>query len=153
MKYLALDVGDKRVGVACGDSGVRIATPLEVLKRVSPEQDARALAKLVHDYDADHLIVGLPRNMDGSVGAQAEAVIAYAESIAAAIQLPLTLWDERLSTVEATRRTHESGGRGKKSRQTLDAIAAALILQDYIDSQLDSSADREDRDSDDLDDH
>jgi putative holliday junction resolvase len=150
MKYLALDVGDKRVGVACGDSDVRIATPLEVLTRVSPEQDARALAKLARDYDAEHLIVGLPRNMDGTLGPQADAVIAYAEWIAATIKLPVTLWDERLSTAEASKRMYDGGGRGKKSRRTLDAIAAALILQDYLDSHADANTEREDSHNDDF---
>ncbi|MEW5721451.1 MAG: Holliday junction resolvase RuvX [Chloroflexota bacterium] len=139
MKYLGLDVGDRRVGVACGDSEVRIATPLEVVARGTIEQDARALAKIVRDYDAEQLIVGLPRNMDGTQGAQADAVIAYAEKIAHALNLPLTLWDERLSTVEATKRAHETGARGKKSRRGLDAIAAAVILQDFLDSQSGSA--------------
>lgn len=136
MKYLGLDIGDKRVGVACGDAEVRIATPLQVIARGTIEQDARALAQIAREYDAAHLIVGLPRNMDGTQGAQANAVIAYAQNIARALDLPLTLWDERLTTVEATRRTHETGARGKKSRRNLDAIAAAVILQDFLDSQL-----------------
>jgi putative holliday junction resolvase len=134
VKYIGLDIGDKRVGVACGDAEVRIATPLEVIARGSIEQDARALAKIAHDYDVEQLVVGLPRNMDGTQGAQADAVIAYAEKIAQAIHLPLKFWDERLSTVEATRRTHETGAHGKKSRRGLDAIAAAVILQDFLDS-------------------
>jgi putative Holliday junction resolvase len=135
VKYIGLDVGNKRVGVACGDSEVRIATPLGVITRVSIEQDACALAKIAREYDVTQLIVGLPRNMDGTQGAQADAVIAYAEKIAQVINLPLTLWDERLSTVEATKRTHETGARGKKSRRGLDAIAAAVILQDFLDSR------------------
>lgn len=143
MKYLGLDIGDRRVGVACGDAEVRIATPLDVITRVSVELDARVLAKIARDYDAEQLIVGLPRNMDGTQGAQADAVIAYAEKIAHALRLPLTLWDERLSTVEATRRTHETGARGKKSRCHLDAIAAAVILQDFLDSQISVTGDRE----------
>jgi putative Holliday junction resolvase len=135
VKYIGLDIGDKRIGVACGDSEVRIATPLEVIARGSIEQDVRALAKIAREYDVAQLIAGLPRNMDGTQGIQAGAVIAYAEKIARAINLPLTFWDERLSTVEATQRAHETGARGKKSRRTLDAIAAAVILQDYLDSQ------------------
>jgi putative Holliday junction resolvase len=130
-----LDLGDRRVGVACGDAEVRIATPLDVIVRGTLEQDVRALAQIAREYDAAQLIVGLPRNMDGTQGAQADAVIAYAEKIARALNLPLTLWDERLTTIEATRRTHETGARGKKSRRNLDAIAAAVILQDFLDSQ------------------
>ena len=135
VKYISLDIGDRRVGVACGDAEVRIATPLEVIARGSIEQDTRTLAKIAHDYDVEQLIVGLPRNMDGTQGAQADAVIGYAEKVAQALHLPLTFWDERLSTVEATKRTHETGTRGKKSRRGLDAIAAAVILQDFLDSQ------------------
>ena len=135
VKYIGLDIGDKRIGVACGDSDVRIATPLDVFARGSVEEDARALAKIAHEYDVAQLIVGLPRNMDGTQGAQAASVVAYAEKIARAINLPLTLWDERLTTLEATQRTHETGARGKKSRRNLDAIAAAVILQDFLDTQ------------------
>jgi len=138
MKYLCLDIGDKRIGVACGDTEVRIATPVTVLPRGSLAQDARALAHLVRAYEATHLIVGLPRNMDGTQGEQAEAVQAYARTLAQAVGLPLTFWDERLSTVEATRRVQGTGARGKKSRRHLDAIAAAVILQDFLDSQPDS---------------
>lgn len=134
MKYLGLDIGDKRVGVACGDTDVRIATPIGILARSSLAQDARALAKMVRGYGAEHLIVGLPRNLDGTSGAQAQGVTAYAQALAQIIGLPLTFWDERLSTAEATRRVQATGARGKKSRRHLDAIAAAVILQDFLDS-------------------
>lgn len=136
MKYLGLDIGDKRIGIACGDTEVRIATPIGVLVRGTLAQDTRALARLVRAYDVAHLVIGLPHNMDGSQGAQAEAVKAYAHALAGAVGLPLTFWDERLSTAEATQRVHASGARGKKSRRHLDAIAAAVILQDFLDSQV-----------------
>ena len=144
MKYLCLDVGDRRVGVAFGDSDLRIATPVDVLTRVSIHQDARAIADLVRNYDATQLLIGLPRNMDGTQGAQAESVIEYAEEISDAIHVPVSFWDERLTTVEATRRTQEtqeltqkprSVRHGKKIKRTLDAIAASVILQDFLDSQ------------------
>jgi putative Holliday junction resolvase len=135
VKYICLDIGDRRVGVACGDAEVRIATPLQVLTRASIEQDAQTIGELARKYDAAQLIVGLPRNMDGTQGAQAQAAMAYAEKIARGLNLPLTLWDERLSTLEATKRTQETGARGKKSRRALDAIAAAVILQEFLDSQ------------------
>ncbi len=135
MKYLGLDIGDRRIGVAFGDSDLGIATPVDVITRQSWERDAQALANFVREYDAAQLIVGLPRNMNGSQGAQAESVIAYADDIANVLAVPVVLWDERLSTVEATARAHATGARGKKSRRGLDAIAAAVILQDYLDSQ------------------
>jgi putative Holliday junction resolvase len=139
MKFLGLDIGDRRIGIAHADSEVRIATPVAVVERVSLQRDVRAIGDLARKYEAAQLIVGLPRNMDGTSGAQAEAVIAYAEKIAHAVNLPVVFWDERLSTVEATRRAHETSApaqrrRRKKSRHTLDAIAAAVILQDYLDA-------------------
>ena len=144
MKFLGLDVGDRRVGVAFGDSELRLATPVDVITRATIDADARAIGKFAREYDAAQLIVGLPRNMDGTSGAQAGSVTSYAERIAQAGNLPLVFWDERLTTVEATRRTHEAGAsarsmrslrRGKNSRRGLDAIAAAVILQDYLDGQ------------------
>jgi putative holliday junction resolvase len=133
MRYLGLDVGDRRIGVAFGETEVRMATPVQVIVRASPEQDARAIAKLVGEYAAEQIVVGLPQNMDGTQGAQAELVRVFAEQVAPIVKLPVWFWDERLTTVEATRRIHETGARGKKSRRALDAIAAAVILQDFLD--------------------
>lgn len=135
MKYLALDVGDRRIGVAIGGSDLRIATPIDVIERRTLEQDTHAFTEIAAKYSVDQLIVGLPRNMDESVGPQAESVRAYAEKIARALSLPLTLWDERLTTIDASARIASTGAHGKKSRRTLDAIAASVILQDYLDSQ------------------
>jgi putative Holliday junction resolvase len=143
MKFLGLDVGNRRVGVAFGDSDLRLATPVDVIARTSIVRDVRVIGQFVHEYDAARLIVGLPRNMDGTRGPQAEAVTHYAERIAGALNVPVVFWDERLTTVEATRRTQEAGTarstagrsrRAKKSRGGLDAIAAAVILQDYMDN-------------------
>ena len=138
MKYLCLDVGDRRVGAAIGDDQIRIATPLEVIERRSIEQDVRAVGNLAKKFSADALVVGLPRNMDDSLGAQAVSVRAYAEKITAALGLPLTYWDERLTTVEASGRVHASGARdaSRKSRKSLDAIAASVILQDFLDEPV-----------------
>jgi putative pre-16S rRNA nuclease len=135
VKYMALDVGDRRVGAAVGDSDLRIATPIDVIERKSPEQDARIFGELASKYGVGRLIVGLPRNMDETVGPQAESVRAYGEKIAQWLNLPLTLWDERLTTIDAAARLASSGAHGKRSRRTLDAIAASVILQDYMDSQ------------------
>lgn len=143
MKFLGLDVGNRRVGIAFGDSELRLATPVNVFDRATILEDMRVIGQYVHEYDAVRLIVGLPRNMDGTHGTQAGAVTRYAERIAGALSLPVIFWDERLTTVEATRRTREAAGakqsmrgdrRSKKSRFGLDAIAAAVILQDYIDN-------------------
>ncbi len=135
MKFLGLDIGDHRVGVAFGDSELRLATPVDVFQRASMVEDVETIGKFAREYEAERLIVGLPRNMDGTTGAQAEAVTFYAGQIARALNLPIIFWDERLTTVEATRRTQETGRRGRKARRGLDAIAASVILQDYLDGQ------------------
>jgi putative holliday junction resolvase len=135
MKYLGLDVGDRRIGIAFGDSELRMTTPVDVIIRATLERDVQAIAEFAKRYDVEHIVVGLPRNMDGTEGAQAESVIAFAKKIAQMISVPQIFWDERLSTVEATQRSHATGAHGKKARRNLDAIAAAVILQDFLDSQ------------------
>ena len=135
MKLLGLDVGDRRVGVAFGETNLRLATPINVIVRGTLDQDVRRLEKLVKEYEPDRLIVGLPKNIDGSVGGQADSTVSYAEQLGQAVHLPVIFWDERLSTMEATRRTLEAGGHGRKPRRALDAIAALVILQDYMDAQ------------------
>ncbi len=135
MKFIGLDVGDKRIGVAFGDSEIRLATPVAVFARQSVDEDARTIAHYLREYDAAQWIVGLPRNMNESQGFQAEAVTRYAAEIAQRIHSHPVFWDERLSTVEAARRMQDAAPRRKKSRAALDAIAAAVILQDYLDHQ------------------
>ncbi len=134
MKFLALDFGDKRIGLAVGDSTMKMATPLDVIQRTSLLQETEALAQVVRNYDIDELVVGIPRNTDLTFGSQAEAARAYAQEVAAKLGLRVEFWDEHLTTAEATRRQHETGARGKKARRNLDAIAAAVILQDFLDS-------------------
>lgn len=137
MKLIGLDVGDRRIGLAFGDTDLRMATPLDVIVRTSLEQDATFIGRIVRDYNAETIVVGLPRNMNGTIGEQARITQSFAARLGQSTKIPVVFWDERLSTHEATRRLHESEGRrGKKSRRGLDAIAAAVILQDYLDSQV-----------------
>jgi putative holliday junction resolvase len=143
VKLIGLDVGDRRVGTAFGDTSLRLATPMTVVERSSIEDDARAIANLAREFDAELVIVGLPRNMDGSIGPQAAATLAFVDAIAPSVPVPMQMWDERLSTVEAAQRRPPSGSsnapargaRRKKVRPNLDAHAAAVILQDYMDDQ------------------
>ncbi len=123
---------------------MRLATPVDVFVRSGLEDDARRIGEYARDYAVDRLVAGLPRNSDGTLGPQAEAARAFAEQVAGAIALPLVLWDEHLTTVEASRHTPVSPPRGHavpgrrrrhKARRTLDAVAAAVILQDYMNAQ------------------
>ncbi len=143
--------------MAFGDSGLVMATPLEVIERVSYEQDAARINAIIREYDAELIIAGLPRNMDGSTGPQAQSTQAYVERVKPLLRVPVQFWDERLTTVEASQRQQSSPTgqgtlsgrmpsghgtrRGKKSRRGLDAIAAAVILQDYLDAQTNQAQD------------
>lgn len=131
-RLLGLDVGDRRIGVAVSDPTGSLATPVEVYHRRDRASDVRHVLTLVRDLEVSGIIVGLPKNMDGSEGLQAEKTRDFAASLADA-GLVVSLWDERLSTVEATRRLVEAGRKGKSIRQRIDSEAAALILESYLD--------------------
>ena len=135
MRVLSLDVGDKRIGVAISDPSQVLARSLKVIQRSSRQDDFAAVAQLVKEYEVERVVVGYPRSLDGTVGGQAEKVERYAEGLAEALDVPVLLWDERFSTVSAERLMREAGLRGKKQRERVDAVAAAVILQDYLDSR------------------
>jgi putative Holliday junction resolvase len=136
MTYLALDVGARRIGVAVGSSEMRLATPLRVIKRGTIEQDATRLRAIAELYDAEQLVIGLPRELDGSVGAQAQLVTEYGELLKEGLAMPFEFFDERYSTSEALARQRAAGVSDKQGRATIDAVAAAVILQDFFDSML-----------------
>jgi len=135
MRVLALDVGDKRIGVAISDPGQVLARSLKVIQRGSRQEDFAAVARLVEEYEVETVVVGYPWSLDGKAHAQAEKVERYATSLAESLTVPMLLWDERFSTVSAERLMREAGLRGKKKRERVDAVAAAVILQDYLDSR------------------
>ncbi len=135
MRILALDVGDKRIGVAISDPSQLLARSLKVIQRGSRQEDFAAVARLVEEYEVEKVVVGYPRSLDGTVGEQADKVERYAAGLAKAMDVPLVLWDERFSTVSAEKLMREAGSRGKKRRERVDAVAAAVILQDYLDSR------------------
>jgi putative Holliday junction resolvase len=140
MRVLALDVGDKRIGVAISDPTQTLARSLGVIERASCQKDFAAIAGLVEQYEVETVVVGYPRSLDGTTGQQAQKVeqfvIGLAEVLSSAKDhVPVLVRDERLSTVSAQRLMKEAGLPGKKKRERLDAAAAAVILQDYLDSK------------------
>jgi putative Holliday junction resolvase len=140
VRLLALDVGDRRVGVAVSDPSGLIATPLAVIHRASKVQDFAKVAQFVREQDATGVVVGHPLNADGSEGPQARRVERYAAALAEALHgqgldVALVLWDERLSTVQAQEAMITSGRKARDRRRRIDAVAAAVILQDYLDVQ------------------
>jgi putative Holliday junction resolvase len=135
MRVLALDVGDKRIGVAISDPSQVLARSLKVIQRGSRQEDFAAVARLVEEYEVEKVVVGYPLSLDGKAHAQAKKVERYATGLAESLTVPMLLWDERFSTVIAERLMREAGLRGKKRRKGIDAVAAAVILQDYLDSR------------------
>lgn len=131
-KALGLDFGEKRVGVAVSDSLGIAATPLEVIEGKSPEQVAQRVATLAKDRGVSLLVVGLPVNMDGSEHRSAPQIRARADLCARKCALPVEYVDERLTTVEAGRRLWEAGLTHKGRKERVDRVAAALILQSWL---------------------
>jgi putative Holliday junction resolvase len=129
---LALDVSKRALGVAGADPGWRLATPLVTIRRRRFAQDLERLESIMRERAAGALVVGWPLNMDGSEGPRCEAVRAFARSLEAALGLPILLWDERLTTFAAEEAAARAGLRGKKRAGMLDALAAAALLQDFL---------------------
>ena len=133
MRILALDVGERRIGVAVSDPTGLIARPLAILMRKGDDADIKAIAELVRDHEVERIIAGLPLSLDGSCGPQAEKVRQFTARMAQALVVPLELCDERFSTVVARQYRLESGVGKKKRRAPDDDAAAAVILQSYLD--------------------
>ncbi len=128
-----LDFGEKTIGVAISDLRRQVGNPLETLRRVKFTQDAAKLLALLATRGAHGIILGLPLNMDGSEGPRAQATRAFARNLAALTDLPITYWDERLSTVAATRALLEADASRKRRKEVIDAVAAGFILQGALD--------------------
>jgi len=133
-RLLALDVGERRVGVAVSDPMGWLARPLTIIHRRSKKEDFAAIARLVEEQQAVAVVVGYPLNMDGSVGPQARRVARYAAALERELPVPVILWDERLSSEEAAERLRSVAGSRRRRRKYLDDAAAAVILQEYLDS-------------------
>ena len=138
MRSLALDVGDRRVGVAVSDEAGLLATPLAVIRRTSKADDFRKIARLVREQRGDRLVVGHPLNADGSAGPQARRVERYAADLSEALELDglslrVIMWDEYGSTQRAQQLMIGAGRGARHRKQRIDAAAAAVILQDYLD--------------------
>lgn len=134
MRILGLDIGDKRIGVALSDDLGITAQALEVIER-QEEKEMEHLRSLVERYGVSRVVVGLPKNMDGSLGPQGQKVLAYAEELERRLPVAVVLWDERLTTVEAEKHLIRGDTSRRRRRKVIDKIAAALILQSYLDAR------------------
>jgi putative Holliday junction resolvase len=132
VRYLAVDLGAKRTGLAAGDDVTRLVQPVEVLQVPRGPALRDALAKAVDRHGPDAIVLGLPINMDGTEGGAAKDVRAFGEALAARTKLPVHLQDERLTSFEADSRMAQSGRTHRQKKELRDAIAAAAILEDFL---------------------
>lgn len=135
---MSLDVGDKRIGVALSDPTGIIASPLTTIQRVAERTDLERIVDLAREHSVERIVVGLPRTLRGELGPQAQKVMRFADNLAKVVDVPVVYWDERHSTVDAER-IIRSRKRGRGGRERIDEIAAAVILQSYLDSLHPSS--------------
>ncbi len=133
MRILALDVGEKRIGIALSDALGWTAQGLESYTRIKKSDDYLHISGLISKHQATLCLIGLPKNMDGSIGFQAERVQAFANELNEVISVPIEFWDERLSTASARRTLIEANVSRKKRKNVIDKIAAVNILQGYLD--------------------
>ena len=133
MRAIGVDLGSKRVGVALSSGS--LATPYEVIARTGTRsKDHRRIGELVEEAGADVVVVGLPLSLDGSIGPAAQRAIDEAAELAEALDVPVETWDERLSTVSAERSLMEQNLRAPARRRVVDKVAAAVILQSWLDA-------------------
>ena len=129
---MSVDLGKARTGIAVSDSSESFAFPKQVITEYSEEKLVAKVVSAAKEYGAELIVAGLPKNMDGSEGFRAEECRATAKKIAKASGIEVILWDERCTTVSAHTFLNMNDTRGKKRKQTVDAVAATIILEDYL---------------------
>lgn len=140
-RFLGLDVGDRRIGVALSDESATLAGGLETLERVGPKKDVRTVADLAREHAVVEIVVGLPKSLDGSLGPQAQKVLEFIEALRARVKVPVVLWDERFTTLMAQQVLIEADVSRRKRRDFVDKVSAVLILQNYLDYRKLAGAD------------
>ncbi len=135
MAILGLDYGEKRIGVALANGEGFLAIPMTVIERTGEKADLDKVLALTEEYGVEQIVVGLPRSLDGSIGRQAEEVLAFTTALSQHIKIPVDTWDERFSTVEAESLLLDAGMKREKRKGHRDAMAAAIILQGYLDNK------------------
>ena len=131
---LALDFGRARIGVAISDDLHLLAHPLETIP--AKQRPESRIAKIVQDRNVDHVVAGVPRQMNGQLGIAATEVLQFVEKLRALLPCPIVTWDERLTTVAAHRALRDAGKKTRQTRDYVDQVAAQMILQSYLDSRV-----------------
>ncbi|UCC91140.1 MAG: Holliday junction resolvase RuvX [Dehalococcoidia bacterium] len=134
-RSLGLDIGDKRIGVALSDPQGILASPLTIITRQNETADIEAIINITSQHQVERVVVGLPRSMDGSLGKQAEKVEAFVQKLSSQTKVPVEFRDERLSTVSARRLMQAAYAKKPRKKALDDAVAAAIILQGYLDEE------------------
>ena len=133
MRIMSLDVGSRTIGIACSDALLMTAQGIETIRRTSLEKDFNRLQELIAEYEVHELVVGMPKNMNGTKGERAEKTEEFVEKMKEVIDLPVSYWDERLSTVIAERQLIAADVSRKKRKSVIDKMAAVVILHGYLD--------------------
>ena len=132
MRIMSMDIGSRTIGIAISDELGITAQGLKTIKRRSMEEDLKEISIIIAQFKIDRIVVGLPKNMDGTIGKQAELVLQWIKTAQEKINTPVETWDERLSTVEASKILLEADLSRKKRKGVIDKVAAVLILQGYL---------------------
>jgi len=130
---MALDIGDRRIGVALSDPLQILASPLQTIVRTSDESALLEITKLVDKHGVEKLIIGMPYSLDGTIGPQAEKVLSFKDKVSTQLNIEIVLQDERLSSVTADMKLKETRKKSARLKDKIDAAAAAVILQSYLD--------------------
>jgi len=133
-RFLGFDLGEKTIGLALSDTSRLIATPFRVIHRTQWKKDSEILLKIINEYNIIGIVIGFPLNMNGSEGPRCQSTRQFASNLVAVIDLPICLWDERLSTVAVTRTLIEADLSRVKRSKVIDKVAASYILQGFLDA-------------------
>lgn len=132
MKIMAVDLGDAHTGLACCDRTETLASPIGVIHDRILESVLRKVAAAAIEYDVKEVVIGYPKNMNNTIGERAQKCSQFAERLRAVVSVPVLLWDERGTTVSAINYLNETDTRGKKRKAVIDAVAAVIILENYM---------------------
>ncbi|MDY6843292.1 MAG: Holliday junction resolvase RuvX [Spirochaetota bacterium] len=133
MRILGIDPGEKRIGIAVSCELALIAQGLEMIERVNLKKDIEKIVNIIEDFHVERVVVGLPKNMNGTLGNEADKVFEFISHLEKAIKIPIITWDERLSTVAVNKMLIKANMSRNKRRQVVDKLAAVYILQGYLD--------------------
>jgi putative Holliday junction resolvase len=135
MRIMALDVGDRSIGVAISDALLLTAQARPTLRRKDPQSDIEHIRRLAVDNEVHQIVVGQPLHMDGKESRQSQKIARFAEQLQQTLKLPIVFWDERLTSFEAEQHLEQLGLNWRQRREQVDKIAAMIILQNYLDSR------------------